>query len=161
MTHFFIVAKLDMKALVETLEDLLIPILEAHRCDLVDIEIKGKPGDQIVRAFVDAPGGISLGQCENISREFSEVLDMEDVMPGAYRLEVSSPGLTRPLKSPRDFARNMNRKVNVFYETGDGNQTFQGEIVSVSDETLHVQGKRETRAILFSKIRKGKLTLPW
>jgi len=161
MTHFFIVIKLDMKALIEKLEDLLTPILEAQRCELVDIEIKGKPGDQIVRAFVDAPGGISLGQCENISKEFSDVLDMEDVMPGAYRLEVSSPGLTRPLRSPRDFARNMNRKVKVIFKTDDGNDSFQGEIVSVSDEALQLQGKRETREILFSNIRKGKLTLPW
>jgi len=147
--------------LVEKLEDLLIPILDAQRCELVEVEVRGKRGNQTVRVFADAPGGISLVQCETISREFSDVLDMEDIMPGEYRLEVSSPGLTRPLRSPRDFKRNMNRSVRVTYVVEEGTESFQGEIADVSEETLKLKGKHETREVPFAKIKKGKLTLPW
>ncbi|NIR47549.1 ribosome maturation factor RimP [candidate division KSB1 bacterium] len=150
-----------MKNIEEQLKEILLPILEDERINLVDIQIKGKPGSQVFRVFVDTEGGITLNKCESISRQLSDELDMRDLIPGKYRLEVSSPGIDRPLVSRNDFRRNLARDVQLMYEAETEPKTFQGKIISVTDEAVEIQGQKETRIIPLSDIKKGKLCLPW
>ncbi len=145
----------------EKLEKLLVPILAAENAELVEVQVNGRVGSQTIKVFIDCEGGTTLEKCTKISREFSDRLDIEDIIPGKYRIEVSSPGLDRPLKKPQDFLRNLNREVDVVYEGAMELKSFHGKIVEVSNEAVKFQGKEEFVTIPISKIKNGKLSLPW
>ena len=156
-THFFVIRWL-MK---ENLEKLLVPILAAENAELVEMQINGKAGNQTIKVFIDCEGGTTLERCTKISREFSDKLEVEDVIPGKYRIEVSSPGLDRPLRKSQDFSRNLNREVDVVYEDVMEFKSFHGKIVEVSNGAVQLKGKKEFMTIPISKIKNGKLSLPW
>ncbi len=103
----------------EKLTDLVSPVVCDHGAELVDIEIKGHPGNPTVRLLVHREPAITVDQCEQISREVADLLDVEDPLPGRYRLEVTSPGLGRPLHTDRDFARASQRWLKVVMRTGE------------------------------------------
>ena len=86
-------------------EELLMPIVEENHFELVDIEYVKEGGTKYLRAYIDKPGGIHVDDCETVSRAFSDVLDEKDFIEESYVLEVSSPGLGRPLKKEKDFAK--------------------------------------------------------
>ena len=94
-------------------EALLAPLLEEHRFELVDVEFVKEAGTWFLRAYIDKPGGITIDDCELVSRALSDLLDEKDFIEETYILEVSSPGLGRPLKKDRDFERSLDRKSNV------------------------------------------------
>ena len=148
-------------SLKERLSVILLPILESGTVELVDLEIKGKRNNQTIKVFVDKEGGIHLRECESISRRFADELEFEDDMPDRYRIEVSSPGLDRPLLKARDFTRNLNREVRVTYHDEQGESTFQGQVVRVYEDVVEIQGERERRSFPISKIKFGKIMLPW
>lgn len=150
-----------MEALRRQLEEIVSPILSDENVDLVDLQIKGKPGSLIFKIFVDMPGGITLDECEKISRRLSDQLDIVDIVSGKYRLEVSSPGLDRPLLNRADFMRNLDRMVNVTFEDSTGLQHFHGKIESVTENSVQIHGKPGKKDIPLSMIKKGMLSLPW
>jgi ribosome maturation factor RimP len=87
--------------------------------------------------YVDRPAGITLDECANLSRKIGDLLDMEDLIPGRYRLEVSSPGLDRPLVSGADFRRKIGEKVRVFLKGSlEGKTELVGEIKELKEENL-------------------------
>ncbi|BEH10433.1 MULTISPECIES: ribosome maturation factor RimP [Geobacter] len=115
-------------------EQVLIP----QGLELVEVEYKREGRQMILRLFVDKPGGISLDDCAAVSRELSEILDVEDFIREHYTLEVSSPGLNRPLKKEADYERYSGRlvKVRTFElladEEGNRRKTFLGDLVGLS-----------------------------
>ena len=94
-------------------EALLAPLLEEHRFELVDVEFVKEAGTWFLRAYIDKPGGITIDDCELVSRALSDLLDEKDFIEETYILEVSSPGLGRPLKKDRDFERSLGESVEV------------------------------------------------
>ena len=94
-------------------EELLQPLVDAHGFELVDVEYVKEAGNWYLRAYIDKPGGIAVDDCEVISRALSENLDEEDYMEDSYILEVSSPGLGRPLKKDKDFQRSIGKEIEV------------------------------------------------
>ncbi len=94
-------------------EALLAPIMEEHQFELVDVEYVKEGGSWYLRAYIDKPGGITVDDCEMVSRALSDLLDEQDFIDEAYILEVSSPGLGRPLKKEKDFARSIGEEVDV------------------------------------------------
>ena len=95
--------------------------------EIIRAEIKGGGGRSIVRIFIDQPGGISLNDCERFSKQFSVLLDVEDLIPSSYTLEVSSPGLDRPLVKEADFRRFKGKKAKVRTRTPiEGQKRLQG-----------------------------------
>lgn len=94
-------------------EELLLPIMEEHQFELVDVEYVKEGGTWYLRAYIDKPGGITVDDCEVVSRRLSDLLDEKDYIEDAYILEVSSPGLGRPLKKDKDFARSIGEEVEV------------------------------------------------
>ena len=84
-------------------EQLLIPIVDAHGFELVDVEYVKEGSNFYLRAYIDKPGGITVDDCETVSRAFSDKLDETDFIEEAYIMEVSSPGLGRPLKKEKDY----------------------------------------------------------
>ena len=85
-------------------EELVLPIVEEHQFELVDVEYVKEGSSWYLRAYIDKPGGITVDDCEAVSRQLSDLLDEKDFIDDAYILEVSSPGLGRPLKKDKDFA---------------------------------------------------------
>lgn len=94
-------------------EELIMPIIEQNQFELVDVEYAKEGGTWYLRAYIDKPGGITVDDCEVVSRALSDLLDKHDFIEDAYVLEVSSPGLGRPLKKEKDFARSIGEEVDV------------------------------------------------
>ena len=94
-------------------EELISPIIEEHRFALVDVEYVKEGSNWYLRAYIDKPGGITVDDCEVVSRRLSDLLDEQDFIDDAYILEVSSPGLGRPLKKDKDFARSIGEEVEI------------------------------------------------
>ena len=94
-------------------EALILPIVEEHKFELVDVEYVKEGGNWYLRAYIDKPGGIAVDDCEVVSRALSDKLDVEDFIDDPYILEVSSPGLGRPLKKDKDFARSIGEEVEI------------------------------------------------
>jgi len=118
-------------------EDILQPILDRHGFELVDVEYVKEGSDWYLRAYIDKEGGIAVDDCETVSRELEKELDAIDLIDGAYILEVSSPGLTRPLKKEKDFIRNLGKPVEVHtFKPIDGSKEFIGDLLRYDKETV-------------------------
>ena len=105
--------------------DLVTPIIAEHGFELVDVEYVKEGSDYYLRVYADKEGGINIDDCVLISRSLEEKLDAADRLTDPYILEVSSPGLTRPLKKDKDFKRNLGKKVEVkLYRAVDGRKIF-------------------------------------
>lgn len=128
-------------------EKLLEPILDELSFELVDVEYVKEGSDWYLRAYVDKDGGITVDDCETVSRALEKKLDEKDLIKDAYILEVSSPGLTRPLKKERDYERNKDKLVEVrLYKAIEGNKAFTGLLKSwdESSVTMDIDGKSMT-----------------
>jgi ribosome maturation factor RimP len=126
------------------LRDILGPSIKSLGFELVDVELSGG-SRRVLRVFIDKPQGITVDDCAKVSRAISAVLDVEDPVPESYVLEVSSPGLDRPLVSEADFRRFLGEDVKV--QVGqplDGRRRFKGKLLEVTSEAigLEVDGKR-------------------
>jgi ribosome maturation factor RimP len=128
--------------------------------ELVDVDLRKSGGGQLVRLFVDKPGGIGLDDLQSVSEEVSAILDAEDPIPGSYTLEVSSPGLDRPLKTEADYRRFVGRLARVSsYEPIDGRRHWTGRILACADGVLSLALEREGEAarIPCDRIAHGRL----
>jgi ribosome maturation factor RimP len=132
--------------LLTRIEALLLPILKDLGMELVDLEFKREGRSWALRLFIDKPGGVTLDDCAEVSREFSALLEVEDPIEAAYRLEVSSPGIDRPLKTPADFNRFAGQMVKVKTRTlidpderGHRRKTFLGELLGLADGMVRLR----------------------
>jgi ribosome maturation factor RimP len=144
--------------LITEIKKNIVPIIESQGIDLVDFELKGGTGNQILRVYVDVEGGVSIDSCVELSRQISDRLDVADVMPGKYRLEVSSPGVDRPLKTIRDFQRNIGHQVNLHLTNGT---SAKGRIKKVDDNSIFLEREEEEFIYSMDKISSGKIMLQW
>ena len=120
-------------------EELLMPISTEKNLELVDIEYVKEGSSWYLRAYIDKEGGVDINDCEAVSRAFSDILDKEDPIEDAYILEVSSPGLGRPLKKDKDFTRNIDKKIEFkSYKAIDGQKEFEGILRSFDAETFTI-----------------------
>lgn len=127
--------------------------------EVVDVEFIPEHGRWVLRVYIDKPGGVTLDDCGDFSSELSTVLDVEDPVPERYALEVSSPGLDRPLKKPRDFERFIGRKAKIkTREPIEGRRNFKAVIRGVSDEGVVVTDSEERHwTIPIENISKARL----
>ena len=118
-------------------EAYLLPLMEENNFELVDVEYVKEAGTWYLRAYIDKEGGIAVDDCEVISRKLSDWLDKEDFIDDSYILEVSSPGLGRPLKKEKDYVRSMGREVEVrLYKAIDRQKEFTGPLSAYDDKTV-------------------------
>lgn len=94
-------------------EAILTPIVESRGFELVDVEYVREAGCWYLRGYIDKPGGITVNDCEDVSRAFSDILDEKDFIEDSYIMEISSPGLDRPLKKEKDFKRSLGKLVEI------------------------------------------------
>ncbi len=138
----------------ERAEALLVPIVQANDCEIYDVEYVKEGSDWYLRAYIDKPDGVSIIDCENVSRAFSEKLDEEDFIPDAYILEVSSPGLGRALKKDRHFERSLGDEVEVkTYKPIDRQKEFIGILKAYDKDTvtIELEGVSETKDMVFAR----------
>lgn len=133
-----------VKEIETELRRLAEPILAETGLELVEVALKGAPGNQLVRLDIDRPGaaGVDLTDCQRVSRTLGEVLDGVELIPGGYVLEVSSPGVDRPIRSADDFRRNTGRRIVV--TTADANGTrrsHHGTLLGCENGELRLEGE--------------------
>ena len=121
-------------------EKLLMPIMEANGFELVDVEYVKEAGNWYLRAYIDKPGGITVDDCEVVNRELGDLLDRDDFIDESYILEVSSPGLGRPLKKERDFIRSKGEEVEIrTYRMVDRQKEFRGVLKAWDKDTVTIE----------------------
>ncbi|BDG59398.1 ribosome maturation factor RimP [Caldinitratiruptor microaerophilus] len=133
-------------------EDLVRPVVEAMGIELVAVEYVREAGRRFLRLYIDKPGGVNLDDCEAVSRRAEVLLDQEDPIPESYYLEVSSPGLERPLRKDADFERFAGRRVRITtYSPVGGRRRFEGELLGLSEGRVRLrvapQGKGEPEEV--------------
>ena len=150
---------MDRGAIIKKAEAMLEPLLEAEGLSLVDLSLKWEPGGWVLRILIDKKQGVTLDDCALVSREFGQLLDVENIVPTSYRLEVSSPGLDRPLKKEADFIAYTGKRVRI--KTRDpiaGRRNFKGALIGCSEGKVQVRVEgNEVFAIPLSSIIKANL----
>ena len=117
-------------------EELITPLIDAEGFELVDVEYVKEGADWYLRVYIDKDGGITVNDCEKISRAFNEILDREDYIDDAYIFEVSSPGLLRPLKKDKDYQRNLGKLLEVkLFAPLNGVKEFEADLKSYDKES--------------------------
>jgi ribosome maturation factor RimP len=126
-------------ATLERIQPIVRGVIEFAGMELVHLEMRHEAGGQVLRLYIDKEGGVTLDDCARVSRQVSAQLDSEDPIPGRYTLEVSSPGLDRPLTSEKDFARFAGRQVKVTTVVPlEGRRNFAGRLVGLADAIVRV-----------------------
>jgi ribosome maturation factor RimP len=149
-----------MEELVAKIEKGIKPLADEAGLEIVETRLLGSGGSSILRVFVDRPEGVSVGECARLSRKISDFLDSEDIFLHRYTLEVSSPGLDRPLTSKADFTRKKGEKVKLFLKDGEENQReTTGVIDSVEDEILILETEGEKKRIPLERIEKALIEI--
>ena len=129
-------------------EELLEPIVTGHGFELVDVEYVKEAGTWYLRVYIDKPGGITVDDCEVVSRQFSDILDEKDYIEDAYIFEVSSPGLGRPLKKEKDFKRSMGEEVEIrTYRAIDRQKEFTGILKAYDNDTVTIAYEDDTEQV--------------
>jgi len=150
---------MKIEELKNRLTGLIDPIVRAAGVELDDIEILKMKGKILLRVYIDKEGGVTIDDCELVSRDFEAVLDVEDPIPYSYVLEVSSPGLDRPLKKPNDFRRFSGKKVRLVTKAAVEKQNFfVGEIGLATDDTVVLLLPNDKKiAIPYDNISRARL----
>ncbi len=154
---------MEEREIVERVKELLLPILEEGGFELVDIEFVREPIGWVLRIYADRPqGGITISDCQWISERIGTLLDVEDIIPHSYNLEVSSPGLDRPLKGQKDFEKHKGIVVKVkTTEPLDNQRNFKGEVISTSKEgvVIHDVSRNAEVEIPYEKIKSARVDI--
>jgi ribosome maturation factor RimP len=144
--------------LTESIRKLVAPIISAEGLELVDLELKQGRGRWLLRIFIDHPEGINHGHCQHISRLVGTVLEIEDIIPQRYVLEVSSPGLDRPLKRAEDFDRFKERliKIKLLAPLG-GEWVIRGRLKGIKGQQVSVEYQGRLISIPYNNIANARL----
>ena len=120
-------------------EEILNPIMEELEFELGDVEYVKEGSMWYLRAYIDKPGGISVDDCEKVSRRLSDILDEKDYIEDSYIMEISSPGLDRPLKKEKDFARSIGKLVEIrTYRPIEKQKEFCGELTAYDNNSVTI-----------------------
>ncbi|MBZ0156623.1 MAG: ribosome maturation factor RimP [Alphaproteobacteria bacterium] len=155
---------MDTKDIKQRIFDIASRVAEDEGFELVSADLLGKGRRALLRVVVDKEGGVTINDCEKMSRSLEAVLDVEDPIHGSYVLEVSSPGLDRPLVTQRDFERNIGKLARIVTREKIDNQTFIiGRIVDVGEGWIRLRiekkGTEKDLFIAMDKITKARLEI--
>lgn len=143
---------------IKQVADLVEPILGGMGFELVDVEYLSKHGRWVLRLYVDKERGVTIDDCAHLSREIGDLIDIKDVIKHEYVLEISSPGLNRPLKKERDFIWATGKRVKVrTVEPVNGRRNFTGYLKNFEDGTLYVEAEGSLVALPWIQVDKANL----
>ena len=143
------------------LEGLIGPYLEAEHLELDDLEMLGHGGVRVLRVTVDKEGGVTLDRLAETSRRLSRLLDADADLSGPYRLEVTSPGLERRLRTPRHFRKSLGREVVVKVRGPGGSDSIRGRLSSADEEGCEVSVEGDLRWIPYDAISSARTVFRW
>lgn len=142
----------------DELRKLLEPAIEGLGYELIELEVRTGGRDGLLRLFIDQPDGIGLDDCEAVSRQVSAILDVEDPIPGQYSLEVSSPGLDRPLTRREHFERFAGEDVRVKLRTPiEGRRNYRGAIRGVEEDSIEIVVDGQSHCLPIANIASARL----
>jgi ribosome maturation factor RimP len=144
-----------MKQNFENIEKIAQQVAEQNNLFLVDLIVRGSESSRVIEVFIDGEINISADECALVSREINKLIDEKELLK-SYRLDVSSPGVDRPLIYLKQFPKHINRMFEVEFKTADSSSTFKGKLISVEDEILTFQAGKEIK-IKFVDIIKAKV----
>ncbi len=144
--------------LLDRLYDIIEPIAADYGLELVDVQYRQEQHGWVLRIIIYKEEGVSVDDCAKISRETGHVLDVEDVIPYKYHLEVSSPGLERPLTTTRDFERNLGKKINITF-VDDDLVGGEGIIDKIDGDEITLRHDDQTLTFTCNKVKKAKLLI--
>ncbi|MEM7610871.1 MAG: ribosome maturation factor RimP [Pseudomonadota bacterium] len=140
------------------IEALLEPAIERLGFELVDLEYQPGGGQSVLRVFIDGPNGITLDDCAAVSHQVSGILDVEDPIPGEYNLEISSPGVDRPLRRPAHFEKYAGEQVKIRMAKGfAGRRRLKGQLVGLEDNEVIVAVDEKTHRLPLGSIESARL----
>lgn len=147
--------------IVDKIQDFLRSLLPSLGLELFDVQFRREGHGWVLRVFIDSESGISLDNCSNVSRELGHYLDVEDLIDHAYHLEVSSPGLERPLRSTEDFIRFCGKSAKVkVHDAIDGVKVLEGIIDRVEGDDIYLRlADGRSVQFTFGMINKARLTI--
>ena len=130
---------------------------------LVDVEVRGHKGTRVLEVYVDSKEEFGHDDLAVISKEIGFLLDVEDVVDGSYKLEVSSPGIKRPLKFPQQYQKNVGRKLRIRYETTNGDEEIVvGDLMNADEDEVELElASGERLQLSYQSITQARIELPW
>jgi ribosome maturation factor RimP len=151
---------MNPKEIVERVQTIINPILSQEGLELVDIEYRRESKGWILRLYLDKEGGITLDDCTRMSQEVGRNLDIEDFIQAPYTLEVSSPGLTRSLKTKKDFIKNLHRLIKVkTFDPIDHRRNFKGKLLGISENKIEIESDGGIFEIPLNNMAKANLEI--
>ncbi len=143
-------------------EELAAPILQEQKIELVDIEYVKEAGTWYLRVYIDKEGGVTILDCETVSRALSDALDADDPTDDAYVLEVSSPGLGRAIKKEKDLVRNLNKPVEIhLYQAVEKEKDWIGELKAFDKDTVTILANEKEQTLDRKNISKMNEYVEW
>jgi len=144
---------------VNDIWEIIEPVVEGLGYEVVDIDYRPHPTDGLLRVYIDGPNGIVLDDCSAVSQQLSSVLDVEDPIPGQFNLEVSSPGLDRPLRKVADFKRfkGSTVKIKLTVPTLEGQRNFTGKLKGLENDEVILVMDGETHYLALDIIDKARI----
>jgi ribosome maturation factor RimP len=145
------------------LREVIMAAVERKGAHGIDLVVRGDRGRQVIEVFIDTEQGVTTALCAEVSREVSAAIDQANLLTGPYRLDVSSPGIDRPLRFPWQYRKHTGRRVQVKYRNGDQVQTIDGTLISVGEAAVAVRTKSmsEPIEIPFENILESRIPAPW
>jgi ribosome maturation factor RimP len=148
------------KEIIDRVHAVANPILSSEGMELVEIQYRREAKGWVLRLYINGEGGVTLDDCTRVSNEVGRSLDVEDFIPTPYTLEVSSPGLTRPLKEEKDFIRYCNRLIKVkTFNPIENRRQFKGKLLKVSDNRIEIETDGRVFQIPLSNVAKANLEI--
>ena len=145
-------------AVTQDLQSLLDEAIDEYGYELVHLELVGREKNRTLRLYIDAPGGVTLDDCVFISQQVSRLLDVEDPIQGQYNLEVSSPGVERPLAKREHFENALGERIEVATMIkNDGRRNFLGQLLKVERNNIVIDVDNQSYVISLNNIRRARL----
>ncbi len=145
----------------EQIRNYIAPVCAEHGVYLLDVGVHGSGSNRIIRIVADTDEGITLNQCEMLSREFSDIFFRKDLFSGNYRLEVTSPGVQKPLEADYEFKRNIGRTLRVDYLEAGESKSASGALKSYEQEQIELETSDGPVFISRKNIKNAHVKLKW
>jgi ribosome maturation factor RimP len=142
---------------INEIQEIARKIIESEGLELIDLEYKEGRTRSLLRIYIDKESGVTLSECESVSRQLSAILDVKDLLNNPYVLEVSSPGLDRPLRTDRDYKRALGRtlKVNLLSDVEGKSEQLTGKLLEVTDDAILIEEGGNRRGIPRNSIKRA------
>jgi ribosome maturation factor RimP len=150
-----------MTSLDEKIFHLIEPICNEESFYLYKVSLHGGPKNQLIKVVVDTENGVTLSQCQLLSKKISDIFYRKNLLDGSYRLEVSSPGIDKPLEQPFEFKRNIGNTLEVDYQEGIEIRSVVGELIAFKGDEITLQCGKKNIGIALNKVELAKIKLKW